>query len=311
MVQNAVTPSTDSHVFLAGRPPISEYISFVKKSSEGAQPADGEALETSLAREWRQANDHLRTLEASEAGWADSPPISPLPANLQAYAAQVYADPAFRQTHGYVPTEIALVELDRLVVFQKNINLAQVEIIKQELGPSPGPEVIARIALGLSRYSPPVRLLQSHDVFTFTCDSRDFRFLEPRILLPDDVTGTFRGVPARCVALAVGFSPNCLGVIQAEGRLILFNGSHRAYALRELGITHVPCVIQKTSRQEEIDLVGHKEISQRSELYLKNPRPPVLKDYFDEKLRRIVPVTRTRRLIRIQLRIDQSDVPSS
>ena len=304
MVQDAAP--TDSHVFLAGRPPIAEFISFVKKSSDGAAP-----VETVLAQDWRRANDHLRTLEASEAGWADSPPINPLPPELQPYADRLTGDPAFGQTHGFVPMEIALVELDRLVVFQKQINLTQVEHVRRELGPAPGPELIAQIALGLSRYSPPVRLIQSHDVFTFTCDSRDFRFLEPRVLQAGEFPATFRGVPSRCVALAVGFSPNCLGAIQAEGRLILFNGSHRAYALRELGITHVPCVIQKTSRPEEIELIGHKEITLRSDLYLKNPRPPVLKDYFDEKLRRIVPVARTRRLIRIQLRIDQSDVPAS
>jgi hypothetical protein len=300
---------TDSHVFLAGRPPIAEFISFVRKSADGAQRSGPEAADSALAQDWRRANDALRELERSEAGWADSPPIEPLPPELGPYADQLAGDPAFRQTHGFVPTEIGLVELDRLVVFQKHINLAQVEIIKQELGPDPRPDTITRIALGLSRYSPPVRLIQSHDVFTFTCDSRDFRFLEPILVPPGELSGAFRGVPARCVALAVGFSPNCLGVIQAEQRLILVNGSHRAYALRELGITHVPCVIQKTSRPEELELIGHKEINQRAELYLRNPRPPLLKDYFDERLRRIVPVARARRLIRIQLRIDQSDVP--
>jgi hypothetical protein len=308
MVQETAA-SIDPHVFLAGRPPIAEFIGFIKKSADGDHQAGREGVDGALAEEWRRANDHLRSLEASEAGWADSPRIDSLPAELQPYADRLRADPAFRQTHGYVPTEIAMVELDRLVVFQKHINLSQVEIIKGELGPAPTPEEVARIALGLSRYSPPVRLIQSHDVFTFTCDSRDFRFLEPVLLAPEDFPGNFRGVPARCVVLAVGFSPNCLGVIQAEQRLILVNGSHRAYALRELGITHVPCVIQKTSRPEEIELIGHKEITLRSELYLKNPRPPLLKDYFDERLRRIVPVARAKRLIRIQLRIDQSDVP--
>ncbi len=296
----------DPHVFLAGRPPIAEFIHFMRKSPDGVRP-DG--LESSLAEEWREANDHLRSLEALEAGWADAPRTDPLPPELRPYADQLEADPAFRQTHGYVPTEIRMVELDRLVVSQKQINLTQVGIIREELGPEPAPEAIARIALGLSRYAPPVRLIQSHDVFTFTCDSRDFRFLEPIVLLPDQLAGSFRGVPARCVALAVGFSPNCLGAIQAEQRLILVNGSHRAYALRELGITRVPCVIQKTTRPEEFELIGHKEISQRSELYLRNPRPPLLKDYFDSRLRRIVPVASAKRLIRIQLRIDQSDVP--
>jgi hypothetical protein len=307
MIQET-TPLTDAHVFLAGRPPIAEFISFVKKAAEGSGAAP---IDAALAQDWREANDHVRLLEGSEAGWADSPRIDPLPPELQPLAERLQADQAFLQTHGCVPMEIAMVELDRLVVFQKNINLTQVEVVRRELGPAPSLELIARIALGLSRYSPPVQLVQSHDVFSFTCDSRDFRFLEPRVLRTGEYPAAFRGVPSRCIALAVGFSPNCLGAIQAEGRLILFNGSHRAYALRELGVTHVPCVIQKTSRPEEIEFFGHKEISLRSDLYLKNPRPPVLKDYFDEKLRRIVPVARTRRLIRIQLRIDQSDVPAS
>jgi hypothetical protein len=305
------TASIDPHVFLSGRPPIAEFITFVKKSAAAAQRAGTEAFDASLAEEWRKANDHLRTLEASEAGWADSPRVAALPPELRACAEELQSDPAFRQTHVFVPTEIAMVELDRLVVFQKHINLTQIENIRRELGPDPTPEVIARNALGLSRYSPPVRLIQTHDVFTFTCDSRDFRFLEPILLPAENLPGGFRGVPARCVAVAVGFSPNCLSAIQADRRLILVNGSHRAYALRELGITHAPCVIQKTSRPEEIELIGHKEITQRSDLYLKNPRPPLLKDYFDERLRRIVPVTRAERLIRIQLRIDQSDVPTA
>jgi hypothetical protein len=306
MVPAPPDPVVDPHVFLVGRPPIAEFIQFVRKSSDGARP---EGQEGALAEEWRRANDHVRTLEASEAGWADAPRTDPVPLEVRSYADQLEADPAFRQTHGTVPTEIRMVELDRLVVSQKQINLTQVAIVREELGPNPTPEVIARIALGRSRFLPPVRLIHSHDVFTFTCDSRDFRFLEPILLQPEQLAGSFRGVPARCVGLAVGFSPNCLGALQAERRLILINGSHRAYALREIGVTHVPCVIQKTSRPEELELIGHKEISQRSELYLRNPRPPLLKDYFDPRLCRVVPVAASRRLIRIQLRIEQSDVP--
>jgi hypothetical protein len=185
-----------------------------------------------------------------------------------------------------------------------------VAIVQRELGAAPDEAAIARVALGLDRYSPPVRLTQSHEVFTFVCDSRDFRFLEPT-LVPAELLPSLscRGQPAQAVVFAVGFSPNCLTAIQAEGRLVLFNGSHRAYAMRELGITHLPCVIQKTSRREELELIAQKEICQRADLYLKNPRPPVLKDYFDDRLRRIVPVGRSHRLVRVQLRIDQSDIP--
>jgi hypothetical protein len=305
----AVSPY-DLHVFLAGRPPMAEFITFVKKSSPNGSAGEAGPADSRLADDWRSAHDHLRRLEESEAGWADHAILAPLPAEMETHGARLRSDPVFRRTHGAVPTEIALVELDRLVVFQKHINLAHVAIIQRELGPSPTPGAIAQVALGLDRYSPPVRLMHSHEVFTFVCDSRDFRFIEP-ILLPAELLPALacRGVAAQAVAFAVGFSPNCLTAIQAGGRLILFNGSHRAYAMRELGITHLPCVIQKTSRPEEIELIAHKEIGQRGDLYLKNPRPPLLKDYFDDRLRRIVPITRSHRLVRVQLRIDQSDIP--
>ncbi len=72
----------------------------------------------------------------------------------------------------------------------------------------------------------------------FISPSNDIRFLEPVLLRTDQITGYQpRGVVAGVVGLMVGFTPNCLSVISVENRLILNNGSHRASALREIGIT--------------------------------------------------------------------------
>jgi ParB-like chromosome segregation protein Spo0J len=38
---------------------------------------------------------------------------------------------------------------------------------------------------------------------------------------------------------------NVIHVIHVENRLVLANGSHRAYALHDLGITKVPCLVQQ------------------------------------------------------------------
>jgi hypothetical protein len=54
----------------------------------------------------------------------------------------------------------------------------------------------------------------------------------------------FAGVPKYVVAIAVGYGANFLAAAHVEGRLILWNGSHRAYALRAAGHTHVPCLIK-------------------------------------------------------------------
>jgi hypothetical protein len=68
----------------------------------------------------------------------------------------------------------------------------------------------------------------------------------------------------------------------------LINGHHRASALRECGVRQVPCVIQKVTRREELDVVAIGNLRRHPDAYLKAPRLPVLKDYFDPLLRKVV-----------------------
>ena len=114
-----VATPTDDHVFLLGRPPIGELLGFIRNMALDGQNADQGAL----AQEWRTANDHLKAVEATEAGIADNPPELPLPVAMQPLADRALADPMYQVAYQFVPTRVALVELDRLVVFQKFINL--------------------------------------------------------------------------------------------------------------------------------------------------------------------------------------------
>ena len=59
------------------------------------------------------------------------------------------------------------------------------------------------------------------------------------------------GPVARVLGLPVGYGSNFLNIIEAEGRLLLHNGYHRAYALREAGLTHAACIVQSVSRRDE------------------------------------------------------------
>jgi hypothetical protein len=106
----------------------------------------------------------------------------------------------------------------------------------------------------------------------------------------------------------VGFGSNFLNVVSVDRRLILNNGSHRAYALRELGITHVPCIVQVVSRREELELFP--PVYANPDLYLKSARPPLLKDYFNDELRKIVRVPRKLRQIRAVVQFEQVDMPA-
>ncbi len=304
-----LTPSvaSDPHVFLIGRPPIGELLGFIRTMSVDGQTADlGK-----LTADWRAANDHVLTLEKSEAGAADNPPVVPVPADINHLAAGVLNDPVFQMAYRFVPTEIAMVELDRLVVFQKFINLAFIEQLKARLGSNPTPAAVFGFAL-LDPQPPQFTAMQNaQNMYTFMSDSTDFRFLEAQFLQPAQVQ-TFQsaGRPGAILALSVGYGSNFLNVLSVENRLVLGNGSHRAYALRDVGVTHIPALVQRVTRRDELELVASGDLAGNPDRYLKTPRPPMLRDYFDARLRMTVPVYRKRRTVRLQFGVEQTDIPA-
>jgi hypothetical protein len=147
------------------------------------------------------------------------------------------------------------------------------------------------------------------DTIVFTCASNDLRFMDSVILRQDQVPSFRRvGAVAGIVGLVVGFTPNCLSVASIEGRLVLVNGSHRAYALREMGLTHAPAVVQCVSRRDELPILGASPLTAAPDDYLRAPRPPMLKDFFDERLRAIVNVPRVIRQIKVVFAHDTMDL---
>jgi len=89
---------------------------------------------------------------------------------------------------------------------------------------------------------------------------------------PDQLSGfVSSGRPFAYIVLGIGYASNYLNALQVDGRLILNNGSHRAYALRDIGLTHVPCLVQRISRRDEMDLVASGDVQNNPDRYLKAP----------------------------------------
>ncbi len=131
------------------------------------------------------------------------------------------------------------------------------------------------------------------------------------MLDPDNITGRpHPGMLVGVLGLAVGFGTNLLNVIHAENRLVLNNGSHRAFALRQLGITHAPCLIQHVSSREELTLVGPSELKRFADRFLLHARPSVFKDYFDPRLRKTLLVRRQLRQVRVNFTVQESYLPA-
>src|SRR5438094_7559695 len=228
------------NLYLIGRPTLKGFLGFVRRHAVNP-PGEGVLIE-----EWQAANECVRILEKEEAGLADGPPMTRMGSEYEPLLIEFLKDPLIRHGFNTVPTEVAMVELDRLVVYQKNIDLAFVRQLKNKLGPAPSDEEIFRTCLPYDHPQPPVTWSRvHHNKFVFMSPSNDLRFLGTMRLQASNIKdyappGNLVGV----VGIAVGFGSNFLNAVCAENRIILNNGSHRAYALRDMGFTHVPCIVQ-------------------------------------------------------------------
>lgn len=226
---------------------------------------------------------------------------------------QFLSDPLVQRGFNSVPTEVAFVELDRLVVYQKRIDLAFVRRLLERLGPTPTAEEIFRFCLPYDHPSPPVTWERiGRDTFIFISPSNDLRFLrtlrlEPRHLRGQGTAGTLVGV----VGAAVGFGSNFLNAIRSGDRLILNNGSHRAYALRALGYSHAPCVVQHAATRDELEVIADTVVEEAAAYYVDGPRPPMLKDYFNPAVHKVVPVRRQVKQVTVKFEVSVAYVPDT
>jgi hypothetical protein len=300
--------SPDEKLHLLGRPTLKRFLRFAR--SHAVKPPD----EGTLIDEWEAAYDFIRKLEKEEAGAADNPGITKLEvdAKNEALLTEFLKDPLVQNGFNTLPSEVAFVELDRLVVYQHHIDLTYARLLERELGPSPDEEQIFRTALMHDHPRPEVKWSRAHgNRFVFMSPSNDMRFLGAMSLKAGNITDyAHPGDLAGVIGLAVGFGSNFLNAIYAENRLILTNGSHRAYALRKLGITHVPCIVQHVSLREKLEVAADSEVCDHPDYYLKNARPSMFKDYFNPKLYKVMPVHRQLRQVSIKFEVDEANVPA-
>jgi hypothetical protein len=294
-------------LWLLGQPPLRDYLDFVHESVEGGAELDPREI----CEAWRAANDHYYELETREAGIADAAECLELPDAMRPLAAELAARPEFRASCDCLPVGFGMVELDRLVVCQPHVTLPFVEELRARLTPAPDPAGLFRYGQPRPRRDPPVKVRRLGERrFQFVSDSTDFRFHKPALLGPDQIVGhaSFGPVGA-VVGLMVGFGSNFLGVIRSDSRMLLRNGYHRACALRAAGFTHVPAVIQTVTRRDELALVAPQPVVDEPGFYFAAKRPPLVKDFFDPKIAKVLPVRPMEKLIEVSFEYEEYDVP--
>ncbi len=291
---------------LLGQPPLGSYLEFVEEMTVGG----ADLPRAQLVDEWREANDTYGELEVSEAGIAEEVEILDLDPEMRPLAEEVMADPRYRRSFDTLPTRIAMVELDLLMVGHPYVSATHAERLKARLGHAPSPEALFRFCLPLDRAEAPVQVRRTGpQSFQLWSPSSDFRFKEAALLGPDQIDGYETSGPvSRVVGLMVGYTSNFLNVVEAEERLVLHNGHHRAYALRELGITHAPCIIQTATRWDELRLVAAYAVREDPGFYFRAARPPLLKDFFDPRIRKVLRVQSMASVVELSFEVNEYKV---
>lgn len=297
----------EEHVFNYSHVAFKDYVAFMEDQPGADDPETVRAWND----DWRRAHDHLEDLRIYEAAAADDVPMEPLPAEMAEMVERVHGDPIYKRSFMAVPVEIGMVELDRLIVWQTLVSLEHTDRLKRQLQPEADAETLFRFCLPYDHPMAEHRSAKTSDhSFVFTSRSTDLRFLDAVLLRPNQLVNyPSYGPIAGVVALVVGYGSNYLNAIATEGRIVLNNGNHRAYALRALGITHAPCLIQKVDTREELAHVATGGFRRHPDFYLTGPRPPLLKDYFDPLFHRKVVVPTTGRQIRVSFSTEESDLP--
>jgi len=296
---------TQRRLFLMGFPPMEEALGFL---STKTQPR----MELARAAElWRRANDLIRQKWQADVGACERVESTDLPLELRERAATLESSELFRKSFAVVPARIMMVELAPLAIFQKTINLTYIGQLETQLARDMTPVQLFDACLAPRDVPEAACAWPTMDAIQLSSCSNDLRFLEAIPLKDELMTNLpLGGRAVAAIALVMGFGPNFLNAIRMGNRLVLSNGSHRAYALLKLGYTKVPCVVQEVTRQEELPIVLGNVPQPLLQQLLTSPRPPMLRDLLNEELTCVISTPLEKRVVTVHWQVQAMDSPS-
>lgn len=296
----------DQEVCLLGVTRLPDFLEFVREKAVDGRDID----EGMLVDMWRKAAAVFAGLQVSEAGIADKPEVKPLSRKLQAHIGKLTRLPHFQACFPAVPVSFGMVELDKLIVSQQHITQSSVQKMTRSLKIPLSETALAELCLPLTPDTSGFGVaLEENGRYVFTSDTHDARFLGAKLVNPSDIKGHTVGGHAQAVlALSVGFTTNVLNIVRFGPRMVLNNGYHRAIALRKLGITHAPCLIQVCGHWEEVGLAGSQEVYHNAAVYFTASRPPLLRDYTNPALTKAFTTVRRKKQITLTYEVDTAQL---
>ncbi len=244
---------------------------------------DSDQQKREIKASWPAAAEHFEELRRAETGVSEAivtRPLSPEDVRVE----NLRSDPLFVDTFSNYPYSFEEVEVDKLVACQRTVHLEYIDHLISEYERR-GRDLIDYCLIPWQDTTPVNVGRTAQNAFTASSDNPGLRFLGAyeqryrRELLQAQTPG---GQPVQMIVLVLGYGSSTVSVYRIRKRIILLNGFHRLYALRQLGVTHVPAVVQQITNPE---LELPPQIVELPRDYLvENPRPALLKDFFDKQL---------------------------
>lgn len=232
---------------------------------------------------WERARTQLAVRDRS---W-DEPTSDPLPEGHDDYVSRLAALPQAALL-GELAWEPRLVDLTRVVGFQRMLVEERVKLepglpegdfgtlLKFTLQEPRKHRVLIQTPLGPGKHE-----------YIAVSESPNLR------VTADAQADTEQG---RLLGFLIGHGLPWIQVAVWEGRQILRDGYHRGLALLRAGITHVPVALVKVTKPEELGLTSASFFPLQT---LTSAQPPLLRDFLDDDLSRVLVMPDMLKAIRI------------
>ncbi len=289
-------------LILSGGFSLATFVNFVKKRSS----SENSIKEATLLPIWRQARREHDALKTSESTLAEHGELLPLSRSMASMARKATKQPIFQRSYSSIPVGFGLVEIDALIALQNHVDLTHTKELSDRLGSKPTDKDIFDFCVPTTDYKPKLTIHKSGtDRYVIQAESEDLRYLGSQIIDPNgkiDVESD--GDVARVIGLLIGYGSPCINVVRHGTRMVLNNGYHRTYALRQLGFKYIPCVIQAIDHPEELAFAGGSELIEDYVDLFQNMRPPLFKDFFNQALTYRIDALRSKTQIQISIDVD-------
>ena len=291
---------------LKGWPSVRDFVRLVKRYA-----VNGDGLQYGeLTEEWRRSSAVVETFERTP---QSARLMTALPESISQTADALLRDPRTAHCFELFRPQWAMVELEQLIPWQKYLNLSYTDELRRPEFAEPTPDDLLRFVAGETAQAPEVSLTATRggSGFVFSSGSSDMRLLDIGAIDPILLQGRqYFGRVAAVLAVVVGYSMNIVSAVRMGERIVLLNGTHRVYALLAQGIKRAPCLVSHARSASDLELLAPlANGNQPLEWHFSYPRPPQLRDFFDDRITKLISTVPATTVLALELTFSQANVP--